>query len=62
MLQDVTSLLLLSASACILIYAARRKEDFEELNVEISNMDWVSHAGSEPAASMVDQFSLEEIQ
>ena len=62
MLQDVTSLLLLSASACILIYAARRKEDFEELNVEISNMDWVSHASSEPAAPVGDQFSPREIQ
>ena len=55
-------LLLLSASAWVLIYAARREEDFEELNVEISNMDWVSHASSEPAAPVGDQFSPREIQ
>ena len=54
-------LLLLSASAWVLIYAARREEDFEELNVEISNMDWVSHASSEQA-SVGDQFSPREIQ
>ncbi len=44
------------------LYAALREEDFEELNVEISNMDWVSHAGSEPAASVGEQFSPEEMQ
>ena len=51
----------MSASAWVLIYAARREEDFEELNVEISNMDWVNHASSEQA-SVGDQFSPREIQ